>query len=869
VNKTPLLPSAREAVAISRHRTDRLRFLPRNCLREILHISSVVPIGPRLMTQKILRRIVCCCSHVFDVNALKSLVRGQWQMQARLVQKIAIAIFCFASLAFRPLPLIAQTNECASNSDLSPCRQISLSSYQITEKTDFSVVVYSSDLTTDDVVVLSDGTVLQITDRQSDSFRISGRSNSAAGQKITVTLERQGRNQSLPVSIEVISPPEPSAVNVTGTMGSVPQPQSTPAAPVASPSRVAAASQPAPQPAAASPTPSGRPAAQSKAIRAVPKVAATPNTALAAAPVAPVISSITPTVPGNTVSTIGINGTGFDATTEVFAGSNPLTVTSASSTQLTATGYIPLTIGNTWAIRVLNPASSQYSNVVPLQIVGPSTTPSYAEARRFLQQATWGPTPASIRHLQDVGIDTWLNEQFDSMRTPVSQYNAPEDLTASPTGLQEQFFGMAVSGADQLRQRVAFALSQIAVVSDNKLDTYESLMGYQQMLLSDAFGKYSDFLKDVTLSPAMGHYLDMVNNDVPSVVDSPNENFAREVMQLMSIGLVQLNPDGSVANGSPANYTEDDIHALARVFTGWTYPSCGAPSKWTNPPCYGGPMVFFEQHHDQTAKSVLGVTIQTGTAAGDLNLALNTIERVSSSDPTIPNMAPFVSLRLIQHLVTSNPDPAYVARVAQVFAATQGDLKEVVRSIVEDPAAGFGNGGLDLPGADGHLEEPVLYAVQMLRALNAQIDYDPGIQTATAQMGQDLFDPPSVFNYYSPSYRLPNTNTVAPEFQIFTQYTALQRMNYVYNLVRNAIHSNIYVDLSNWAELGSDNDPATRVASITVMLNAVSQARLGQPMSSDMVNAIMPAMLATWNPTLRAQTAVLLVSTSGQYQVQR
>jgi uncharacterized protein (DUF1800 family) len=806
---------------------------------------------------------------VLIVNARKNQVSGRWQKQTAFAQRMAVAVFCFASVTFQTLPLNAQANDCNTSSDLSPCRQISLSSYQISEQTDFSLVVYSSDLTADDVVVFDDGTALQITDRQPDSFHVSGRSSSAAGKKISVTLQRGGSNQSLPVWIEVISPPERSTDNMSGSMASLPQRESASSARTQPAPKAPVASAPELQPAVTSTTESAVPIVQSRVLHADSETTATPQAASAPAPIAPTISGITPSAPGDAVSTIAINGTGFDSSTEVFLGSNPLTVSSATATQLTVTGYIPLTIGNTWAVRVLNPLSLRYSNIVPLQVITPSTTLSYAAARRFLQQATWGPTPASIRHLQDVGIDTWLNEQFDPMRTPVSQYNPPQDLTAGVVALQEQFFGMAVSGADQLRQRVAFGLGQIAVVSDNKLSTYESLMGYQQMLLNDAFGKYNEFLKDVALSPAMGHYLDMVNNDVPSATNSPNENFAREVMQLMSIGLVQLNPDGSIANGSPANYSEDDVHALARVFTGWTYPSCSTPSKWINAPCFAGPMVSFEQHHDQTAKNVLGVTIQTGTAAGDLNLALNTIEGVPSSDPSIPNMAPFISLRLIQHLVTSNPDPAYVARVAQVFAATKGDLKEVVRSILEDPAAGFGNGGADLPAADGHLQEPVLYAVQLLRALNAQIEYDPEIQSATAQMGQDLFDAASVFNYYSPFYHLPNTNTVAPEFQIFTQYTAVGRMNYVYNLVRNAIQSNIYVDLSNWAELGSDNNAATRAASITVMLNAVSQALLGQPMSSDMVNAIMPAMLATSNSATRARTAVLLVATLGQSQVQR
>ena len=183
-----------------------------------------------------------------------------------------------------------------------------------------------------------------------------------------------------------------------------------------------------------------------------------------------------------------------------------------------------------------------------------------------------GRTPASIAHLQAIGISDWLAEQFDE---PVSNYSLPVDMTSNVSTLQEQFFNNAVAGPDQLRQRVAFALGQIAVVSEVKLSTYDQMMPYQQMLLNDAFGTYYNFLKDVTLSPAMGHYLDMVNNDMPSAKQSPDENYARELMQLMSIGLAQLNSDGTwTTTPATPTYSENDVRAMARVLTGWTYPPC-------------------------------------------------------------------------------------------------------------------------------------------------------------------------------------------------------------------------------------------------------------------------------------------------------
>ena len=216
-----------------------------------------------------------------------------------------------------------------------------------------------------------------------------------------------------------------------------------------------------------------------------------------------------------------------------------------------------------------NPGAAS-SNAFAVTIRNNGTALSYAAAKRFLQHATWGPTADSIAHLQAIGITAWLAEQFSE---PTSTYNLPIDTTSNLSTLQEQFFKNAVTGPDQLRQRVAFALGQITVVSGLKLPEYYQMMPYQQLLLNDAFGTYDDFLKDVTMSPAMGHYLDMVNNDVPTATQSPDENYARELMQLFTVGLAELNADGS-STTTPATplIRENDVRAMARVLTGWTYP---------------------------------------------------------------------------------------------------------------------------------------------------------------------------------------------------------------------------------------------------------------------------------------------------------
>lgn len=578
---------------------------------------------------------------------------------------------------------------------------------------------------------------------------------------------------------------------------------------------------------------------------------------------APVITSAPASATAGASASLTIGGTGFAPAAQATLGHVPLSVKWVSSTQIVASGVVPNTPGGVAALVVQNPdPGAVRSNTVPVTIQNSGNALSYAAAKRFLQHATWGPTPASIAHLRSIGINAWLAEQFAAAP---STYNLPVDTSSNLSTLQEQFFQNAVGGQDQLRQRVAFALGQITVVSGVKLPFYHQMMPYEQMLLNDAFGTYHALLTDVTLSPAMGHYLDMVNNNIPTAANSANENYARELMQLFTIGLAPLNADGSPAAGT--TYSEDDVRAMARVLTGWTYAPCFAATKWTNPECYQSPMTAFENHHDNTAKTVLGVNIQTGSAEGDLDMALRTIEAYQAPGSTLPNIAPFVSLRMIQHLVTSDPDPAYVTRVAKVFAQSGGDLKQTVTAILTDTAAG--NDGSTLAANQGHLMEPVLYSIALTRALNASTVYAPPLAGYTSDMGQNLFFSPSVFNYYSPFYTLPGTTTAAPEFQILSQSSSFYRANFAYRASRNEISSQIQIDLTNFAELATDTNATTQTASLTTMLNAVSQALLGEPMPQDMLAAIMPAMLATTDATIRARNAVFLVAASPQYQVQR
>ena len=502
-------------------------------------------------------------------------------------------------------------------------------------------------------------------------------------------------------------------------------------------------------------------------------------------------------------------------------------------------------------------------------------------AARFLTQATFGPTPQTIAHLQAIGFEAWLTEQFvvapSTYPDPVPDANGKTSWV--PT--QQQFFLNAVGGADQLRQRVAWALGQIWVVSGVKLNRPEYALPYIRMLSADAFTNYRQIMKDVTLSPAMGHYLDMVNNNKATAGHSADENYAREVLQLFTVGLSQLNLDGTPvldANGQPVpTYSQDVIEDFAKLFTGWTYaPAAGATSKWTNPANWNAPMVAFENHHDTTAKTLLnGYTTLAGqTAEADLETGFDVIMNH-------PNAAPFVSRQLIQHLVTGQPDPAYVARVATVFRSSNGDMRHVVRAILLDRAARLGDtaavGGRrlnapaiirnpDLRGSNvaaavddfGTLREPVLFITATLRGLDATVAADNALPGWSANLGEKVFFPPSVFNYFAPSYVIPGTSFNSPVFQIQSTSSAMLRASFVNSLVYGSIRGVSY-----------SLDSLTSATSNSTLLEYLNNVFLAGSLNPAMSSTIQTAMNAQSSPDAAAQAALYLVASSQQFQVQQ
>lgn len=416
-----------------------------------------------------------------------------------------------------------------------------------------------------------------------------------------------------------------------------------------------------------------------------------------------------------------------------------------------------------------------------------------SEAFQFLNQTTFGATEAEAQRVIDMGYETWIDEQI--LLPPSLQLPYIDSLPVQPgeTFLLNQdrvdiWFRNAVRGNDQLRQRVAFALSEIMVVSEQGalINFPYALSSYYDLLVNGAFENYRDLIEDVTLHPAMGVYLSMLGNEKPNPTLNirPDENYARELMQLFSIGLVELNLDGSqqldINNQPIPTYDQAVIEGFAHVFTGWHFAgAANFQSAFPNKANQVIPMQLYSAFHDTGEKQVLnGVTIPQGqTGDQDLEAALDNIFNHA-------NVAPFISFRLIQRLVTSNPSPAYIQRVASVFndngSGERGDLAAVVKAILLDPEA-----RPDVrTEATGKMKEPLLRLTQIWRAYNAtSASGKLKLPAVNFFFGQGPLQSPSVFNFFSPFYapagEIRNGGYTAPELQIATEYQNTFVTNYL------------------------------------------------------------------------------------------
>ncbi len=586
---------------------------------------------------------------------------------------------------------------------------------------------------------------------------------------------------------------------------------------------------------------------------------------------------------------VDVQGTGFISESVIQVAGTSLTTTFISPSELQATATLA-TGTTTAAVDVINPdPGTSTSNQLTATVQTVKTT--VASAARLLDQATFGPTLTDIQHVQTVGLGGYLAEQFNTAPTLLPEIATPAPTVCTNSVLpceQSEWWQTVLTGPDQLRQRVAFALSEIFVVSTDGINGRE-IPSFHNTLSKDAFTDFYTIMHDVTLTPAMGNYLNMLNSYKPGTVNGvpqiANENFGRELMQLFTIGLYQLNPDGTPqldGGGNPIpTYTEAQVQAFARAYTGWTYaPATGVASKFPNPANYGAPMVGIDSAHDVAAKTLLnGTTLPGGqTAVEDLTGALTNIFNH-------PNVGPFVCRQLIQHLVASQPSSAYVARVAAVFADNgpaggdkRGDMKAVIAAILNDADARAGDTSPSFDG--GHLREPMLYMTDVLRGLGytnndavagndvvANASYN-SLGNYTAPLGERPYASPSVFNFFPPEYVIPGTSSDAPEFGGENTASAVLRLSLANSLVFNGI-SGFTVDLSKTSALGiMASKTGNALTDSGNLVDALGTIFLHGQMPASMRSTIVNHVATLADPAERVRVATYLVITSSLYKIE-
>jgi uncharacterized protein (DUF1800 family) len=536
------------------------------------------------------------------------------------------------------------------------------------------------------------------------------------------------------------------------------------------------------------------------------------------------------------------------------------------------------------------------------------------DIRRLLAQATFGATPALVARVKAIGPQAWVDEQ---LRMPLAHTHlATAEAAARALGhsspsqyeLVHSWWTHALTDPAQLRQRVAFALSEIFVVSTKGGGLGENgRMGasYLDMLTDKSAGNYRELLEAVALHPAMGNYLSHIRNrkEDPATGRTPDENFAREIMQLFSIGLYELNDDGTLKlrEGKPIEtFGPEDVKGLAKVFTGWASarpPGSDAPwwaCYWLGPLCKDPaqdilPMEGYPQEHSRSEKRFLGVKVDYQLNPDPQESLQIALDRLASH----PNTAPFISRQLILRLVTSNPSPAYVKRVVGVFRASNGQFNQVIKAILLDPEArNPAAQGVDM-STYGLLREPVLRLSQMLRALpHTSKQYAlggpiPFYETANSDdaglgLGQTPMGSPSVFNFFRPGYRPPQSTLaarqlVAPELQLVNENAVIGYARFMAALIRRGWGGHMR---DGWGDIRMNLDPISALdqgspqegakALVDDLCHRLLVAPMPEPTYSELVKAV--AEMPRDYPDARrhrAAAAMLLVLVSPSYLIQQ
>ena len=539
------------------------------------------------------------------------------------------------------------------------------------------------------------------------------------------------------------------------------------------------------------------------------------------------------------------------------------------------------------------PATPSPAPATPTPSPAPATpsppapaTPTHitaTEAARFLQQAQFSASDADIAAVQGKGYAAWLDEQMSARSYTsgwdwlVSQGYRQYDIRFNQHYADHMIWNQLIAAPDAVRKRVALAWSEIFVVSTSTIEGHWpsfAMAAYWDLLNQHAFGNYRQLLEAITLNPAMGAYLNTRGNKKADGSGRvPDENYAREVMQLFSIGLYDLNADGTLRGGAPREtYGPSDVSNLARIFTGYDLNSPNREHE-TDPQPFRVPMVLNASDHSPEPASFLGQTVGSGDGASRLRLALDILFNH-------PNVGPFIGRQLIQRLVTSDPSPAYVGRVAAAFnnngAGQRGDLRAVTRAVLLDPEA---RQDPSLKGTTwGKLREPMIRFVQWARTFGATsadgkwILWD--MSDASTQLGQSPLRSPSVFNFFRPGYVPPGTELArrgqtAPEFQLTNENSVAGYINFMHGVIAwgyGAAASRISVP-DYTREMALVNDPAALVDRLNLLLAGGQLSAATLTTIRNAITTINPG--SDWGRKTRVWSAIVLVMACPEYLVQK
>ncbi len=573
----------------------------------------------------------------------------------------------------------------------------------------------------------------------------------------------------------------------------------------------------------------------------------------------------------------------------------------------------------------------EYPDMIPTpapttRLVETNLSSPLGDRGRFMEQAAFGPNAALDFRLKRIGLRRWVEDQFVRAYPTIPYPNFPLKPFDANAGCgaygtnpevdlchrnhywgynnQKWMIQEALYGDDQLRRRVSWALHQTWVVSQSTVYQQRWLQEYAEILDKHAFGNYRNLMAEMTLSPAMGEYLDMVR----STRQNPNENYPRELLQLFTVGLYKLNQDGTLALDVLGNriptYDQDKIVQFTKVFTGWSQCNSGGNAACSNAvigsPNFIDPMYLtFPNDHDQTAKtlfdypgapnSTIAACTNCTTDAARRAYAIDSLNKTLDNVFNHPNVGPYIGKLMIQHLVMSDPSPAYVGRVAAAFnnngGGVRGDMKAVIRAILFDPEA---RGSRKTDPTYGKLREPLQYVTNFLRTFNVragsasapaacQNRSDGVFHWIMSEMGQDVWGPPTVFNYFSPDYVVPGTDILGPEFALANTGTAFARNNYIFYFSFGNIgftpvttaEPYPYVPCGTSIDLVEPTAWMTSDASGNRLIEGLNSKMMHGSMSEAMKTKIRTAINFNVSADSKVKQAIYLVASSSQYQIQK